>query len=69
MLLCNGDVTRKENGEPYPPVTIRALLCGLNHILKANKAPFSIFDKENSMFCDLLNTIDSVSSELHIHRK
>ena len=39
---------------------------GLNHILKANKVPFLIFDKEDSRFCDLLNTIDSVSSKLHI---
>ena len=39
--LCNFVMeTRKENGELYPPATIRSLLCGLNHmhVLKANKA-------------------------------
>ena len=61
-LCCFAMETRKENGELYPPATIRSLLCGLNRILKANKVPFSIFDKEDSRF---LNTIDSVSSELH----
>lgn len=37
---------------------------GLNRI-HANKAPFSLFNKEDLRFHDLLNTVDSVSSELH----
>ena len=64
-LCCFVMETRKENGELYPFATVRSLLCGLNRILKANNAPFSIFDKADSRFHDLLNTIDSVSSELH----
>ena len=64
-LYCFAMDTRKENRELYPPATIRLLLCGLKHILKANKVPFSILDKEHSRFCDLFNTTDTVSSELH----
>jgi len=37
--------TRKSDGSEYPPSTIRALLGGLNRVLQANNAPFSIFDK------------------------
>ena len=36
--------TGNTNGEPYPPATLQSLLSGINHILKANKAPFSIFN-------------------------
>ena len=54
MLFCNGG--KKENGEFYPPATIRSLLCGLNGVLKVNKAPFSIFDEDstfkNHRFCE-----------------
>ena len=64
-LCCFAMEKRKENGELYPPATIRSLLCSLNCIIKANKAPFSIFDKGDSRFRDLLNTVDSASSELY----
>ena len=57
--------TRKENRELYPPATIALLLCGLKHILKVNKVPFLILDKEHLRFCDLFNTIDTMCSELH----
>ena len=57
--------TRKENGEKYPPATIRALLSGINCTLKENKAPFFIFDKQNPDFRDLTNTLDVISSTLH----
>ena len=35
---------RKEDGQPYPPSTLRGLLSGLNRVLKQNKATF--FDYE-----------------------
>ena len=57
--------TRNSNGQPYPPATIRSLLSGLSRILKSNKAPFSIFNKEDTRFRDLQLTLDSMSSELH----
>ena len=57
--------TRNSNGQPYPPATIRSLLSGLNRTLKSNKAPFSIFNKEDTRFRDLQLTLDSVSSKLH----
>ncbi len=57
--------TRRENGKPYPPASIRSLLSGLNRVLRANNAPFSILDKGDVRFLPLLNTMDTVSSELH----
>ena len=57
--------TRREDGKPYPPATIRSLLSGLNRMLRANKAPFSILDKGDSRFRPLLNTMDTISSDLH----
>ena len=57
--------TRCEDGKPYPPSTIRVLVSGLNRILQANKAPFSVLDRSNHDFHPLLNTLDTVSSDLH----
>ena len=57
--------TCSTNGEPYPPATLRSLLSGINRILKANKAPFSIFNKEDPVFHNLMLTMDSLSSDLH----
>ena len=57
--------TRNTNGESYTPATLRSLLSGINRILKANKAPFSIFNKEDPAFCNLMLTMDSLSSDLH----
>ena len=59
METCN------TNTEPYPPATLQSLLSGINCILKANKAPFSIFNKEDPVFHSLMLTMDSVSSHLH----
>lgn len=56
--------TRNSKGQPYPPATIRSSISGLNHILRSNKAPFSIFNKNDTRFRDLPLTLDSVSSEL-----
>ena len=57
--------TRRKDGKLYPPATIRSLLSGLNRILRANKAHFSILDKGDSCFRPLLNTMDTISSDLH----
>ena len=57
--------TRKSDGSEYPPCTIKALLSGLNRVLHANKAPFSILDKHNPEFQELSNTLDVVCSNLH----
>ena len=57
--------TRREDGHPYPPSTLRSLLSGINRVLQSNHAPFSVLDKTNPCFRDLLKTLDSVSSDLH----
>ena len=57
--------TRREDGKPYPPSTIRVLVSGLNRILQANEAPFSVLDKSNRDFRPLFNTLVTVSSDLH----
>ena len=55
----------KSDGSPYPPASLRSLLCGLNRVLQKNKAPFSVLDKADHRFRDLLKTLDSLSSDLH----
>ena len=57
--------TRKSDGSCYPPSSLRCLVCGLNRVLQKNKAPFSVVDKNDHRFRDLLKTLDSLSSELH----
>ena len=57
--------TRKSDGSPYPPATLRSLVSGLNRVLQSNKAPFSVLDKSDHRFRDFLKTLDSLSSELH----
>ena len=34
-------------------------------MLQSNQAPFSVLDKDDYRFCNLLKTLDSLSSELH----
>ena len=64
--LCRFIVeTRKTNGSVYPPATLKSLVSGVNRVLQGNKAPFSVLDKSDPRFRDLLKTLDSVSSELH----
>ena len=55
----------KGRWQTYPPASLRSLLSALNRILQANKPPFSVFDKKNLQFRDLMHTLNSVSSELH----
>ena len=57
--------TWKENGEKYPPATIRTLLSGINRTMQEWKVPFSIFDKQNPAFFNLWKILDAVSSTLH----
>lgn len=57
--------TRREDGNRYPPATLRSLLSALNRIMQENKVPFSIFNKNDLRFRDLMLTLDSISSELH----
>ena len=49
----------------YPPSTLRSLLSGVNRLLQENKAPFSILDKGDHRFKDLLHTLDTMCSNLH----
>ena len=57
--------TRREDGKAYPPSTLRSLQSGLNHTLQSNNAPFSILNKNDPQFHDLMKTLDTVSSSLH----
>ena len=56
--------TRREDGKPYPLILF-VLLSGINRILQANKAPFSVLDKSNPDFRDPIKTLDTMSSKLH----
>ena len=51
--------TRKNDGSPYPPASLRSLVCGVLH---KNKAPSSVIDKSDHRF---LKTLDSLSNKLH----
>ena len=44
------------------------LVSALNRIMQANTAPFSVFNKKDVQFCDLMQTMDSVYSNLHKQR-
>ena len=57
--------TRRTDGSLYPPATLRSLLSGVNRVIQENKAPFSILDKDDYRFKDLLNTLDTLCSNLH----
>lgn len=57
--------TRKSDGSEYPPATLRSLVCGLNRVIQNNGAPFSVLNKADHRFRDLLKTLDFLSSTLH----
>ena len=61
MSVCNGN--SKGRWQTIPAAS--CLLSALNRILQDNKAPFSVFDKKDPQFRDLMRTLDTVSSELH----
>ena len=42
--------TRREDGKPYLPASLRCLLSVLNRILQDNKALFSVFDEKDHSF-------------------
>ena len=56
---------RQENGEQYNPSTIRGILCGLNRTMKERGADFSILNKNDPAFRELMLTLDSITSNLH----
>ena len=60
--------THREDRNPYPPGTLRSLVSALNKIMQANMALFSVFIKKDVQFCDLMQTMDSVYSNLHKQR-
>ena len=64
-LCCFVLETRKTDGSFYPPATLRSLVSGLNRELQRNQAPFSVLDKSDSRFRDLLRTLDSLTCKLH----
>jgi len=65
-IYC-GD-TQRTDGSQYPPATLRSLLSGVNCVLQENKAPFSILDKGDYSFKDLLHILDAMCSDLHRQR-
>ena len=64
-LCCFVLEARKTDGSLYPPATLRSLVSGLNRELQRNNAPFSVLDKGDMKFRNLLKTLDSLSCELH----
>ena len=58
-LCCFVLETRKTDGSAYPPASL------VNCELQRNEAPFSVLDKSDSRFRDLLRTLDSVTYKLH----
>ena len=64
-LCCFVSKTRKVNGLEYSPSTLQSLVSGINRILQGNKAPFSVLDQSDSHFRDLLQTLDTLTSDLH----
>ena len=56
--------SRKENGEPYPPATLRSLIAAYQRILQGNKLDYHLFSKDDFRFRDLQNTLDSVCVSL-----
>ena len=60
--------TQKTDGTHYPPATLRSLVSGLNRELQRNKAPFSVLDKSDARFRDLLHTLDTLTCKLHTRR-
>lgn len=55
---------RKENGESYPPSTLRSLLAAYQRIMHNNKLDYCLFNKADFRFQDLQNTLDSVQVSL-----
>ena len=49
----------------YPPATLRSLVSGFNRILHSNRASFSVLDKGDPRFRDLLKILDTLTSELN----
>ena len=57
-LCCFIQETKKENEGRYPATSLRS---GIQRVLHSKKVPFNLFDKSDSRFRDLHNTLDTVS--------
>ena len=55
---------RKENGEQYPPATIRCLLSAYQREMQDSKLSFRLFDKMDLRFLDLWKTLNTVCVSL-----
>ncbi len=63
MSLRFGDKARGRS--TIPPGTLRSLVCGINRVFQSNKGPFSVLDKGDPRFRELLESMDFLGSELH----
>ena len=57
--------TSQESGDPYPPKSLYAILCGLYQISQSNGVSFNFLDKKDTRFAVLYRTFDSIFSTLH----
>ena len=64
-MRCFALRSQESSWRKVSPSTIRSILSGLNRVLKEAKAPFSILDKPDHRFCELLLTLDAITSDLH----
>ena len=63
-LCCFVHETQKDNGERYPPATIRCLLSAFQREMQDNKLSYRLFDRSDLQFQDLRKTLDTVSVSL-----
>lgn len=64
-LLHNED--EKSNSSVYTPATPQSLGNGINYILQGNRDPFSILDKADVWFFNIVRTLNTLTRELHRH--
>ena len=59
-LCCFVQETRIQSGKNYPATTLRQMLSAFQRVLRSNKVPLNIFDKQDLYFSELRNTLDTV---------
>ena len=58
--------TRKEDGSPFPPKSIKLILSGLLRYMRAKSpSPFNIFQKDDHRFRKFRATCDTIFKQLH----
>ena len=57
--------TRRADGAPYPPATLRSLVSGIQRVMEAQKSLFMLLDRSDHLFRELHLTLDTISSDLH----